>query len=270
MKGVLFGEGSAVWFSWRFDVISVILLSLAITQGAPSQPPRDRAVTPRANVSTSVREAELQKRIAESPNGVAAYLELSKLQEDRGAFAEAELTLMRARQAAPGSKEAVLALMGLYNRVGDFPKTMEMLDVVEHMDPTDPAAPLMTATFYWDKAFRDDRLLWADAYRYVRNGIAATDRALALKADFVDALTYKNILLRMRANLEPDPGLKEQLIAEADALRNRAIELNKQRTAIAGDNTSVRLPPPPPPPPPPGGARRYPFEGMAAPAKIKA
>jgi TonB family protein len=231
-------------------VALLLVLSLAIAPVAQSKPPRDRPATPGTAVTDpALREAELQKRIADSPRGVAAYRELAKLQEDRGALAEAELTLVHARQALPDSKETVLALVAFYNRQGDFEKTMEMLDVAEHLDPTDPSAPHMTATYYWEKAYKDHRLLPAEQYKYVMSGIAATERALALKPDFVEALTYKNLLLRMRANLETDPVLKQQLIAEADTLRNRAIELNKQRMAINSANTGVALPPPPPPPP---------------------
>ena len=77
----------------------------------PSQD-RDHGVAPppgTAVTNPALREAELQKRIAASPRGVAAYRELAKLQEDRGALAEAERTLMQARQAVPDSKDAVLA-----------------------------------------------------------------------------------------------------------------------------------------------------------------
>ncbi len=234
-------------------MIGLLLLLVATTSATQTQPPRDRTA-PRAPVvvDSSGREAELQKRIAAAPTGVAAYIELAKLQENRGAYEEAELTLTRARGAAPASKEAGLASMGFYNRQGDFTKTMEMLDFVEHIDPTDPAAPQLTATFFFEKAFKDHRLLASEKYKYVMDGIAATDRALALKADYVEALTYKNLLLRLRADLESDPALKQQLIAEADALRNRAIELNKSRILVNGANAGVGVPPPPPPPPPPG------------------
>ena len=250
-------------------MIALLLLSLAIAPVAQSQPPRDRPPTPRTAVTDpALREAELQKRIAASPRGVAAYRELAKLQEDRGALADAERTLMQARQAVPDSKDAVMALAAFYNRQGDFQKTMEMLDVAEHLDPTDPSAPQITATYYWEKAYKDHRLLPAEQYKYVMSGIAATDRALALKSDYVDALTYKNLLLRLRANLETDPVVKQQILAEADALRNRAIELNKQRTAISGENTGVSLPPPPPPPPPPGGPVRV-GNGIKTPTKVK-
>ena len=62
----------------------------------------------------------------------------------------------------------------------------------------------LVATYYWEKAYKDHRLLPAEQLQYVMSGIAATDRALALNPDYVEALTYKNLLLRMRANLETD------------------------------------------------------------------
>lgn len=231
-------------------MLAALFLALILPLVSQSQPPRDRGVVRNTSVEPAAREAELQQRIAASPSGVAAYIELAKLQEKRGAYADAEATLMRGREATPASKDVVRELAGFYNRQGDFTKTMEMLDVIERLDPTDPAAPQMTATYYWEKAFKDSRILPADKYKYVLSGIEATDRALALKPDYVDALTYKNLLLRLRAGLETDPVLKQQLMAEADVLRSRAIELEKQRTAINGASAGIALPGPPPPPPP--------------------
>jgi TonB family protein len=248
-------------------MLGALILSLALPLSPQSQPPRDRTVAARpVAAEPAAREAELAKRIAQTPNGVAAYVELSKLQEDRGAYPEAEATLMRGRQANPKDKKIVMALSGFYNRQGDFEKTIAALEAAEQLDPTDPTAAQIVATYYWEKAFRDHQLLPADQLRYVMSGIAATDRALALKADYVDALTYKNLLLRLRSQLETDPVLKQQLVAEADALRNRAIELNKQRTAINGGNDGVALgpvPPPPPPPPPVADGAAESASGMA-------
>lgn len=239
-------------------MFAALILSLAVPLVPQSQPPRDRIASAQPVVESAAREAELTKRIAQTPNGVAAYIELSKLQEDRGAYAEAEGTLMRARQVAPKDKTALTALGGFYNRQGDFEKTIAALEAVEQLDPTDHTSPQLVATFYWEKAYKDRRLLPADQLRYVMSGIAATDRALALKPDYVDAMTYKNLLLRLQANLETDPVRKQQLIAEADALRSQAIALNKQRSAINSGNGTVALgpmpPPPPPPPPPPDAA----------------
>src|SRR3954470_24296911 len=145
-------------------MFTALLLALMLPAGTQSQPPRDRAATRSAPVDPAAREAELQRRIAASPRGAAAYIELARLQEDRGSSTDAEATLARARQAVPNSKEVATALVGFYNLSGDFKKTVEMLDVIERIDPTDPAAPQLTATFYWEKAFKDQRLQPADKY----------------------------------------------------------------------------------------------------------
>lgn len=223
-------------------------LLVALVLPSQQQPPRDPMVSPGIVLDAPAREAQLVKRIAASPAGITAYQQLAKLQEERGAFAEAEATLLKARQVAPRNKTVALTLSGFYNRQGRFDKTMQVLETAEALDPTDPASAQIVATYYWEKAYKDHRLLPAEQLQYVMNGIAATDRALALNPDYTEALTYKNLLLRLRANLETDPFQKQQLIAEADALRTRAIELNKGRTAIDGGNSGVALSPPPPPP----------------------
>jgi TonB family protein len=246
---------------------ATLILALTIPQAGqpPRQPPRDSSAPRSAVAAPAIRETELQKQIAASPNGAAAYIELSKLQEDRGAYADAELTLTRARGAAPTNKTVFSAIAAFYNRQGDFTKTMEALEAIERLDPSDPSAPQITATFYWEKAFKDHRLLPAEKYAYLMSGIAATDRALTLKPDYMDALTYKNLLLRLRAELETDAAQKQQLIAEADALRARAIELNKQRAAINGGGQSEALGPMPPPPPPPPAP---PYPAPSAPVRV--
>ena len=67
-------------------------------------------------------------------------------------------------------------------------------------------------------------------------GIENVDKALQLKADYMEALTYKNLLLRLEANLEKDPAKQQALIKEADKLRDEALVLKKKKTAgVGGD-----------------------------------
>jgi protein TonB len=128
------------------------------------------------------------------------------------------------------------ALSNFYNRQGNFEKTMEYLQAAADLDPADAKAHQRVATFYWEKAFRDHRLSKEQKQVYVEAGIAAVDRAIALDGEYAEALTYKNILLRMQANELEDGDEKQRLIAEADALRDRVMELKKLQ--------SGRLPPP--------------------------
>jgi hypothetical protein len=48
-------------------------------------------------------------------------------------------------------------------------------------------------------------------------------------------LTYKNLLLRVQANLEKDPAKQQALLKEADQYRDRAVEIQKKQRAGAGE-----------------------------------
>ena len=45
--------------------------------------------------------------------------------------------------------------------------------------------------------------------------------------NYIEALVYKNILLRQQAHLEKDPAKQKELINQADQLRNKAMQLQK-------------------------------------------
>ena len=224
---------------------------VATVASAEQAPPRDRR--PGAAGPETARERELKAAIAAGAVKAPQVLELARLQEARGATAEAEATLQAFAGAAPTDCDAMMALAAHYNRTGQFDKTIATLETVAAMTPTDPQGYQLLATFYWEKAFKDPRLSPAQKTAYIDAGISATDRALGYDPDYADALTYKNILLRMKANAEADPAIRQTLLAEADALRNRAMELQKTRQSGRSNMAFVPAPgqPPPPPPPPP-------------------
>ena len=149
-----------------------------------------------------------------------------------------------------------------------------MLEDRAATDPSNPAGHHLVATYYEEKVRRDAQLSPTEKATYIQAGIAAEDRALTYNPDFVDAMVYKNILLRHQAANESDAARRAQLISEADALRNRAMELNKARASLARRASAPRLPPPPPPPPlggdpPPPGAPVRVGGNIKPPAKVR-
>jgi TonB family protein len=210
--------------------------------GDQQAPPRDRR--PGEAGPETARELELKQLIATGTAKPAQYFELARLQEARSAMGDAEGTLVAATRATQPNRDALNALATFYNRQGQFDKTIATLE--------DLAA---LATFYFEKAFKDASLNDAQKRAYIESGIDATDRALAINDSYVDSLTYKNIFLRLKANLESDPASRQTLIAEADRLRSRAMELQKAqgRPSMAFSAAPGQAPPPPPPPPPPPG-----------------
>ena len=47
----------------------------------------------------------------------------------------------------------------------------------------------------------------------------------------MEALVYKNLLLRLQANLEKDPAKQQQLLKDATALSEKANAMRKAKTA---------------------------------------
>ena len=107
-------------------------------------------------------------------------------------------------------------------------------------NPTSAEAQHSVAVFFWEKT-RGAGVTPDEKLSYVLKGIAAEDRALAINADYVPALVYKNILLRLQANLSPDPIEQKRLIDEADGLRTRAMSLQRVNAGIV----DAGGPPPP-------------------------
>ena len=180
-------------------------------------------------------EPIVKQMIEMDPNEPTNYFALAKIYEDSGMYDEAEAMLLKAREVRPNEPTVYTTLAGYYNRQGEFDKTIEALEARAEKEPDNPEAFQTIATYYWDEAFRDLRLTDAEKRDYVLKGIEASDRALALKDDYIDALVFKNLLLRLQANLEKDPNVQKALMSEAERLHERAIELQKRKTAGVGD-----------------------------------
>lgn len=235
----------------RTTITRILFATVCIASSsmlAAQQMPRDpRPGDPRP---ATQRETELQQSIAASPPNVNALLELAKLQESRGATSEAQATLTQAREADPANVTTLHALAALFLRSGDFIRAIETLEAAAALRPADPAAQHLIGTFYFEKT-RDRTLSADDKLTHIERGIAAEDRALALNADYMEAMVYKNLLLRVQATIETDAAKQQALIQQADALRNRALQLRKEMPAQGAPADGGRMAPPPPPPPPP-------------------
>jgi len=176
-------------------------------------------------------EPVVQKMIQLEPGEPSNYFALAKIYEDAGAYEEAEKVLQQAKVAKPTDPAVYMTLAGYYNRQGHFDKTIEALEERAAKEPNNPEAFYTIATYYWDEAYRDFKLKEAEKRAFVGKGVEAVDHALQIKPDYMEALVYKNLLLRLQANMEKDPAKQQQLIKDADKLRDKAQELRKQKAA---------------------------------------
>jgi tetratricopeptide (TPR) repeat protein len=182
----------------------------------------------------SAQEPIVKQLIDQNPNEPANYFALSKIYEDAGRYEEAEQALLKAKEVKPNDPVVYTTLSGFYNRQGDFEKTMEPLHQAANQTPDSPQGYHLVATYYEEKVRKDHRLPPAQAREYVLKGIEAEDKALSLNKDYIDAMVYKNILLRHQAKYEKDREVQQALLKQADDLRNRAMELNKKKATGQG------------------------------------
>ena len=176
-------------------------------------------------------EPIVQKMIQMEPAEPSNYFVLAKLYEDAGAYPEAEQTLVNARNAKPTDPAVYMTLAGYYNRQGQFDKTIEALEARATAEPTNPDAFQTIAAYYWDETRGDASLSDAKKKEFVGKGLEAVDKAIGMKADFVEAITFKGLLLRLQANLEKDAAKQQALLKEATVLGDKANALRKLQTS---------------------------------------
>ena len=101
-------------------------------------------------------------------------------------------------------------------------------------DPDNPETHYRLAVAYWHKAcVPPAKACAAEAgppsmqRKYVQEGLTETEKTLALRLDHIEALTYKSLLLRGLAYL--DPSRAGALTREADALLEFVSAIQKKR-----------------------------------------
>jgi len=175
-----------------------------------------------------------QELIASEPNEPTNYQALGKLYEENGRYDEAEAMFKKAIEVKPNDPLSYEVLAGYYNRQGNFEKTMEAYEKRATMEPNNPEAWHQMGPYYSEKAMKDLKLPKEVAKKYVMRGLEVEDKALSINPEFWSAMAYKNILLRQQATYEKDPAKQKELLAQADQIRAKSIELQKKQNSEAG------------------------------------
>jgi tetratricopeptide (TPR) repeat protein len=178
-------------------------------------------------------EPIVQRMMQLDPTNTENYFALAKIYEDAGNLDEAEAMLNKGREAKPKEAAVYQQLAGFYQRQGEFDKLITAVQQRAELEPNNPEAHYAVATYYWDEAYRNTRLNEAQKREYVKNGLAAVDKAISLNPDYVEALTYRGLLLRIEAAMEKDAGRQKALLTEATQLQEKAVALKKKQASGA-------------------------------------
>ena len=267
----------------RSETSGTSVPAAALTQGARQAPPRD--LKPGQAAPPTNREIELQKAVdAGTVKTVEEYVVLARMQEQRGALAEAEATLLSARRVANPETKALPPLAGFYQRTGRFDKAIAIVEEIAAADPTNPKVHQMVASYYWDKAFKDQKLsdesenrVHPSGYRCDRSGAVLRSR-LHGRADLQEHLPPAAGEHGDRQDQtgpahcgggcaeKPRIGIDEGTTSRGRSFWRSVVLAEYPAASRAESPVALRAdmpPPPPPPPPPPGEGSPLEVDGIA-------
>ncbi|HLH29745.1 MAG TPA: tetratricopeptide repeat protein [Terriglobia bacterium] len=140
----------------------------------------------------------------------------------------------------PNNVNAVAGLAGLYQNTNDYKKAHEYYVKYASLDSTNPVPFYAIGSLDWiivfDKNNTDSK---EDQLKTIDEGLSNLDKALALNPEYEDAMTYKNLLYRQKADRTDDEAEKKKLTAQADDWFNKALETRKKnaekKKALSGN-----------------------------------
>ena len=176
-------------------------------------------------------EPVIQRLIQLDPGNPDNYVALARIYEDAGFYPEAEEMLVKAKEVKPSDPNVYNQLAGFYKRQDQLDKTIDALEQRAKLEPNNPEAAYMISTYYWDNAQHNVALKDSEKRADVEKGLAAVDKALQIRPDYMEAMTYKGLLLRVQALIEKDPAKQQALLKEANTLHDKAEDLRKRKAA---------------------------------------
>jgi tetratricopeptide (TPR) repeat protein len=176
-------------------------------------------------------EPLIKKMIELDPNDPDFYFALVKMYEDSGRYDDAEAVLADIQQKRPNDPAVWMQTFAYHNRQGEFEKSFGALKKRMELDPNNPEAYFFTASVLWEKSFKDATLTDAQKKDYAQQGLDAVDKAISLNPNYMEAVTYRGLLLRVQAALEKDAGRQKALLTEAEKMQAQAKELQKKKAA---------------------------------------
>jgi tetratricopeptide (TPR) repeat protein len=179
----------------------------------------------------SQAEPIAKQLIAMEPNEPLNYQTLGRLYEEGGRYDEAEAQFKKAIDIRPNDPVAHQLLAGYYHRQGQFDNTIKAFEDRARVEPNNPEAWHTISTYLQEKSFKEVKLPTAKVKEYVEKGIAYEDKALSLNPEYVDAMFFKQILMRQKALYEKDHTVQQNLLKQADEIKAKALEIQKKQTA---------------------------------------
>ncbi|MGN6183260.1 MAG: tetratricopeptide repeat protein [Thermoanaerobaculia bacterium] len=176
---------------------------------------------------------ELRKYLKKRPDDTIAREALINLYLNADRITDAINYFREWLQTHPGDIEAVRSIATLYAKQGNFNESLNWYEKITLLDSKNPESYYVYGVVCYEKVAKNPPADMAERLTIIEKGKGALQKAITLKKDYFEAMVYLSLLYRQQAPIETDPAKQQQLVAEADRVRNDAIAIVKKKKADA-------------------------------------
>jgi len=152
---------------------------------------------------------------------VSMYLNTERY-DDAIAFYQNELLTRNPKDA-----KAMQSLAMLYFKKGDFDNGVNWLKKRLEIEGNNPEVYYLIGVQAWDRSYNFPDLDPALRAKIVDEGLQSLNKAVELKPDYFEAVSYINLLYREKAKMETDPAKKQEYTDTANKYLQQALEMRK-------------------------------------------
>lgn len=176
---------------------------------------------------------ELRKYLKKRPDDVVAREALINLYLNADRITDAINYFRDWLKTHPADIDAVRSIATLYAKQGNFNESLNWYEKITLLDSKNPESYYVYGVVCYEKVAKNPPADMAERVSIIEKGKNALHKAISLKKDYFEAMVYLSLLYRQQAPIETDPAKQQQLVAEADRIRNDAIAIVKKKKAEA-------------------------------------
>jgi len=129
--------------------------------------------------------------------------------------------------------DAVRSIATLYAKQGNFNESLNWYEKITLLDSKNPESYYIYGVVCYEKVAKNPPADMNERMSIINKGKTALERAVALKKDYFEAMVYLSLLYRQQAPIETDPVKQQQLVAEANRIRDEAVAIVRKKKAEA-------------------------------------
>ena len=194
--------------------------------------PEDKS--PANEKNADIAASELRAYLKSVPEDRVAREALLNLYLNANRTTEAINYFRQWLETHPADVEAVRSIATLYAKQGNFNESLNWYEKITLLDKNNPESFYIYGVVCYEKVSKNPPADPAEKLAIIEKGKSALQRAIAIKPDYFESIVYLNLLFRQQALVETDPVKQQDLIRQADELKNRAVEIIKARKAAQG------------------------------------